>query len=188
MNHMNEPIEIPISKTKLTVLVIGAFAFIIAGFFFALKPSNFVSRIFRNEQIIRIAGIASVVFFGICFFWILRKFFDDKIGLRIDETGIIDNSSGVSVGLIDWNDITGVETYQVYSTKFVVLFTDQPKKYIEKASNVLMKKAMQANNKMCGSPLTINSNALKIRHQELEKLILEKWNDHGKKDALQHSV
>lgn len=185
---MNEPIEIPISKTKLAILVVGALAFIIAGLFVALEPSDFVSRIFSNEKLIRIAGIASVGFFGICFFWILRKFFDDKIGLRIDETGIIDNSSGVSIGLIEWDDIIGVGTYQVSSTKFVVLNTDQPKKYIEKASNKLMKKAMQANNKMCGSPLTINSNALKISRQELEQLILAKWSDQGNKDPLQHPV
>ena len=185
---MDKPIEIPISKTKLTFLLTGALAFVIAGAFFSLEPSNFVSLLFRNEEIIRTAGIASVIFFGICFVWILRKFFNDKIGLRIDETGISDNSSGVSVGLISWNDITGVETYQVYSTKFIVLLTDQPEKYIGKATNGLMKKAMQANNKMCGSPLTINSNSLKIRYQELEQLLFDKWNEHGKKDALQQML
>jgi hypothetical protein len=185
---MKEAIEIPISKTKLTLLALGAMAFVIAGSFFALDPRNFVSPIFKNEQIIRIAGFASVIFFGTCLVWILRKFLDDRVGLRIDESGITDNSSGVSVGLIDWNDITGVGTYQVYTTKFIVLQTDQAKKYIERASNGLTKKAMQANNKMSGSPLTINSNSLKIRHQELEELIFGKWNEHGRKDALQQML
>ena len=94
----------------------------------------------------------------------------------------------MNVGLINWNDITGVGTYQVYSTKFIVLGTDQPDKYIEKASSGLTKKAMQATNKMCGSPLTINSNSLKIKHQKLEELLLEKWNEHGKADALQQML
>lgn len=185
---MKQPIEIQISKTKLSLLIVGASAFVIAGIFFSIEPSNFVSSVYRNEQIIRIAGIASVIFFGACFIWILRKFFDDKVGLQIDETGITDNSSGVSIGLINWNDITGIETYQIYSTKFIVLLTDQPDKYIQKASNGLIKKAMQANHSMCGSPLTINSNSLKIKHAELEKLISDYWDQYGNKNALQQAL
>ena len=180
---MSEPVEIPISKTKLTLLLIAAAAFVLAGFLFAIEPANFTSRIFNNETVIRIVGVASVVFFGACLVFILRKFFDNKIGLRIDETGITDNSSGVSIGHIDWNDVTGVGTYQVYSTKFIVLGTEQPEKYIEKATNVLSKKAMQANSKMCGSPLTISSTSLKIKYQELEQLIFDRWEEHEKKEG-----
>ena len=83
---MSEPVEIPLSKTKLALLLLATAAFVTAGFLFALEPSNFVSRIYNNEDVIRIAGIASVVFFGICFVFIVRKVLDDKIGLRIDET------------------------------------------------------------------------------------------------------
>ncbi|QCK16161.1 STM3941 family protein [Mangrovivirga cuniculi] len=179
------PIEIPLSKLKLTLLLTGAAAFVVAGFLFAIEPANFGSRIFNNEQVIRIVGIVSMIFFGVCLVFILRQLFDDKIGLRIDETGITDNSSGVSVGHIDWNDITGIETFQVYLSKFIVLETDKPDKYLQRASNGITKQAMLANNKICGSPLTISSNSLKIKHQKLEELILEKWNEYGKTDALQ---
>ena len=182
---MNEPVEIPISKTKLTILLIGAGVFVAAGLLIAIEPTNFISRLFNNEQVIRISGIASALFFGICFVFITRKLFNNKIGLRIDETGITDNSSAVSIGLINWNDITDVGTYQVYSTKFIVLGTDQPNKYINKATNGLMKKALQANNRMCGSPITINSNSLKIKHQNLEQLIFNRWNEHVRNDTTQ---
>mgnify|MGYP001801073240 CR=1 FL=1 len=174
---MEEAFEISISRIKLTVLGLGAAIFILFGVFISIEPGHFISPTLSNEVVIRIIGFVSVVFFGGCLYWILRKFFEDKVGLRIDELGITDHSTGVSIGLIHWSDITGVETYQIYSSKFVVLMTDQPQKYIDKATNVLMKKAMQANANMCGSPLTINSNSLKIKHGELEKLLMEKWQD-----------
>ncbi|MDX1372521.1 MAG: STM3941 family protein [Nitrososphaeraceae archaeon] len=179
---MKEAIEIKISHTKLAFFLVLAAAFIIAGIFFLIQPENFVSSIQQSEQLIRIIGIIAVIFFGACFIWILRRFFDDEVGLRIDETGITDNSSGVSVGLINWEDISGIETYQIHSTKFIVLLTDQPDKYIQKARTGLMKKAMQANKSMCGSPLTINSNSLKIKHAELEELIYDQWDKYGNKD------
>ncbi|WP_305982174.1 STM3941 family protein [Roseivirga thermotolerans] len=129
-----------------------------------------------------------MLFFGACSYWIVKRFFEDKIGLRIDEQGIIDKSHGTGIGLIEWNDITGIETFKVHSTKFLILFTDQPKKYINRATNGIMKKTLQANNRMCGSPIAINSNSLKIGHRELELLITENWEKWGKKDALQQAL
>ncbi len=176
-------VEIPISKIKLVLFSILAMAFVIAGFFFVMQPENFESPFSKNEQVIRLVGIASVVIFGGCFLWIVKRLFEDKIGLKIDENGITDHSSGVSIGFIDWNDIVGIETYKISSTKFVVLLTDKPDKYIAKASNRFVKKAMQSNHRMCGSPLTINANSLKISAQKLEELIIDKWLEWGRKAA-----
>jgi len=74
-------------------------------------------------------------------FFIVKKVFSRKAGLTINDKGIIDNSNKISIGLIEWDDITGVETIQVNipvygyffsvsSPKMLVLKTNEPEKYI----------------------------------------------------------
>ncbi len=169
---MKEKIEIPLSKMKIVLLLIGGLVFVIAGMFFILKPSVFVTARFRHENIIRIVGIVSIVFFGLCLFFIVKKLFDNKVGLIIDQNGITDNSSANSIGLIEWQDITMVQTLQIASTKMLLLITDKPDKYIQRAKNGMSKRVMKTNHKMYGSPLSIASTSLKIKFGDLEKLII----------------
>ena len=114
-----------------------------------------------------------MLFFGLGAVYMLRKLFDNSVGLTISEEGITDNSSAVSVGLIEWQDITGVETLEIASNKILLVHTNNPEKYMERAYNFFSRKAMQANYKMYGTPLSITANALQIKYKELEQLIYE---------------
>lgn len=168
---MNDRTEIQLSKKKIFLLLLAGIAFVVIGYFGALKPENFVSLIFRNTEIIRISGIAAICFFGVGVIFIIRKLFDNRPGLIIDKYGITDNSNMTSVGLVEWVDIKKIEKKQVASTKFLIIHTNKPKKYLERAKNLISKKAMVANQKMYGSPLSITSNSLKINFEDLESLI-----------------
>jgi len=172
---MTEKIEIPLSKKKIVLLFIGAVVFVIIGILFLLTPETFKSSIFKNPEIIRLAGIASFMFFGLCTVFIAKKLFDNKVGLTIDQDGITDNSNATSIGLIEWKDIKGIETLQIVSTKILMIMTDQPDKYIDRAKNGISKSAMKANFKMYGSPLSIISNSLKIKFVDLERLIVSEF-------------
>jgi hypothetical protein len=169
-------IEIPLSKTKILLLFIGALLFVILGTFFIITPDTFISPIFKNLQAIRITGIVAVLFFGAVGAYGFRKLFDKTIGLTIDENGITDNSNASSVGLIDWNDIVEIRSEQVASTKFLMIFTNNPDKYMERV-NGFKRKLMQGNMKMYGTPLSITSNTLKYNFDDLQKLIIEKFKD-----------
>lgn len=166
-------IEIPISKTKISFLLIGALIFVILGVLFSLTPDKFATTIFRNPQIIRIVGIVAVLFFGAAGIYGLRKLFDKSVGLIIDNFGITDNSNASSVGLIDWSDILDIKTEQVMSTRFLLIFVDNPDKYLERV-NGFKRKLMKANMKMYGTPLSITSNTLRYDFSDLERLIKEK--------------
>ncbi len=168
---MIDTIEIPISRTKVTLLLLVAIIFVIVGILFLIDPETFQSSIFKNKEIIRIIGIAAVLFFGLGSIFLFRKLFDNKIGLIIDHNGITDNSSATSIGLIEWKDIKRIETLQIASTKILMIITDKPEKYIEKAKGKLAKRAMKTNYKMYGSPISITSNSLKIKFNDLEKLV-----------------
>jgi hypothetical protein len=165
-------IEIPISKTKISILLVGAIMFVLLGILFIITPDTFISSIFRNPQTIKLAGIAGVLFFGAALVYGLRKLFDKKSGLIVDETGIIDNTNASSVGLIKWSDITDIRTEKVMSTKFLLIYTSNPDKYLERAGG-LKRKLMQGNMKMYGTPLSITSNTLKYNFDKLEKLIID---------------
>lgn len=186
---MTDKIDIQLSKTKILLLLIGSTLFVVLGILFILNPEQLENSRFRNLEMIRIVGIVSVVFFGLCLVFIARKLFDKKVGLTIDQDGITDNSNATSIGLIEWNDITNIGTVQVALTKFIMLETDIPEKYIERAKNEISKRAMKANHKMYGSPLSIISNTLKIKHDDLEKLIREEFEKRNKdRTTPQHGV
>ncbi|WP_458629371.1 STM3941 family protein [Winogradskyella sp. PC D3.3] len=81
-----------------------------------------------------------------------------------NDKGIIANSNGTSIGLIEWADITAVETIQlkipVYgyffyasSPKMLIIKTSQPEKHIERSKHTISKEAMKTNNRMYTTPL-----------------------------------
>ncbi len=172
-------IEIPLSKTKIILLLIGALVFVAAGSWGILEPERFASYRYP-KNIVLIIGIASISFFGTCFVFIAKKVFSRKPGLIINENGIIDNSNATSVGLIDWEDITGMKTLKISSSKIIVIKTSKPEKYIRRSKNIISRNAMKANHRMYGSPLSIISNSLKINFNELENLITEQLDKRAK--------
>jgi hypothetical protein len=172
---MNETVEIPLNKSKIILTLIGAVVFIIFGFLFIKDPQSFVTTLIRSPEMVRIAGIAAILVFGLCAVFISIKLFDKKVGLRIDESGITDNSSATSVGLIDWADIQGIQPIQIASAKMLLVMTNNPEKYITRAKNALSKHALKSNLKYYGTPISVFPNSLKIKFDDLEKLLTNEF-------------
>ena len=173
--------------------MIGALAFVIGGIWGIIDAERFAS-IRYSKNLVFFSGLAALLFFGLCFVFIAKKVFSRKPGLIINEKGIIDNSNATSIGLIEWNDITAIETIQINvpvygsfwttkSPKMLIIKTHRPEKYIKRSKNIISKKAMKANNRMYGTPLTIISNTLKIKFSELEKMISEQLKQQKNKNV-----
>ena len=124
-----EKIEIKLSKNKIALLTIGSLIFVIIGILFLLNPESFTSFRYRNEDFIRIAGILSTIFFGATGIYGCFKFFDKKVGLTLNNKGIIDNTNASSVGTINWDEISEIKMEQVMSTKFLLVYIKNTKKY-----------------------------------------------------------
>jgi hypothetical protein len=163
-------IEIPLSKKRILLALFGALVFVVIGILFITIPDTFISPIFSTPQIIRIAGIPAVLFFGAVGIYIVKKLFDKRVGLTIDEKGILDNTNASSVGLIGWNDIVEIKTKQVMTTKFLLIFTKSPDEYIMRF-NGFKRKLLQRNMKVYGTPLSITSSTLSYRFDDLERVI-----------------
>ena len=172
---MIERIEIPVGKKKITIILFGGLILIAGGLWLALNPENFIPNIFRirNPDVIRFWGIVGTLFFGLALTYGIKKLFDKKPGLIIDENGITDNSNASSIGLIKWSDITEVKTEQVMSTRFFLVYVKNPDEYIKKPKSRIKRKLLQANMNKYGTPLSITSNTLSWDFDRLEKLIMK---------------
>ncbi|HCY00041.1 MAG TPA: hypothetical protein DG754_07865 [Bacteroidales bacterium] len=168
-----EKVEIPLSKKKVLLLLFGAIVFVVLGLLLLLLPDRFTHPVLSSTLIIRVIGVIAVLFFGATGIFQLKKLLDKTPGLIIDENGITDNTNAISVGLINWADITGIKTKQVLTTKSLLIFTSNPDKYLDRV-NGFKRKLMKGNIKMCGTPLTIISNTLKCNFEDLERLIRDK--------------
>lgn len=173
-----EQIEIPLSKTKMILTFLGSLMFVGLGIWFLTNPPKSNHWLFGNPTIIFIAGIASVLFFGLVAVIIFRKFSDKKPGLIINKEGITDNSSGVSAGLIPWTDIQEITISQVMNQKFLMFIVRNPEFYLEKVTNPLKRNAMKMNYKTYGSPISISANALQTNFDDLHKLLEDKMTEY----------
>ncbi len=179
-------VEIPLSKTKIILLLLGGLVFVIAGILLTINPEEFISSIMRSPQIIRIGGIIAVLFFGTGSVYVIRKLFDKQMGLIIDEEGIIDNTNALGLVFIRWTDIKKIKTEQVASTKFLLIYTKNPDKYLNRIKG-FKRKLMEGNNIMYGTPLSITSNSLRCNFNDLEKLINDRFKEQLKKFGIPES-
>jgi hypothetical protein len=176
MTTSGERIEIPLSKSKMVLMLIGALAFVAVGFWFVISPPTIENSYWGSPTKIAIVGYASIIFFGLCVFVLIKKLPDNKPGLIIDETGLIDNSSGVSAGQILWSDVADISVIEIHRQKLIMLQVTNPQDYIDKQTSVFKRKMMQMNYKMYGTPLSITSNGLKISFDELLSTLTDKLN------------
>ena len=155
-------------------MVIGSLLFVVLGILFVTNPEKYTSSIMRSPTIIFIAGLASILFFGLCFFFIIKKLGDNSPGLIISNEGILDNSSGVSAGQIKWTEIEDISVIEIQRQKLIKLHVKNPQEYIERQTSGFKRKMMKVSYKMYGTPLTITAHGLKISFNELLSTLTEK--------------
>jgi glucan phosphoethanolaminetransferase (alkaline phosphatase superfamily) len=166
-----DKICIGLSKIKLVLVTLGA-ALLVAVGFLLLWISE--TQSYYPPAFIKIVSIVSIAFFGICLIFLVFKLFDNKPGLVIDSSGITDNSSITAIGFIPWDTITSIKTIEVYQQKIIAIEVKNPNHLIEKQSD-LKKFWLKQNCNSFATPICINTNSLKIKFDELEKLIKEFW-------------
>jgi len=173
MNPQDEKI-IALSKNKLILLVAGSCVFVAFGLWMlSISAAEIEShRRYNDPLFVHGFGLIAALFFGSCGAFGIKKLFDKKPGLVFNSIGIIDNSSGVSAGLIPWSEISGFDIYEVHKQKMLVIFLKNPEKYIE-MGNTIKRHINKVNFKLCGSPIVITSNALQINFDELLKFSSE---------------
>jgi hypothetical protein len=176
---MKQSIAIPLNKNKLILLLSGSIIFIAMGIWFVVAPPSVSNPVLGNPVLIFCVGIVSIIFIGFGAVLFVKKLSDRSPGLIINDQGITDNSGGTSVGFIPWTEIVKIVQTTIANQKFLILFVQEPEKYIQKEKG-FKKKFMQMNYNSYGSPVTISTNALGYNADELYRIIVKKFNEHKK--------
>jgi hypothetical protein len=162
-------IIIPLSKSKVALLVLGSVAFVGAGIWIW---SIAETQTLFNPLYMKGVALASVSFFGLCGIYGCIKIFDRRPGLIIDAEGIVDNSSAVSVGRILWGDVVGLKVSSISGQRFLTIEVVDPQKYVERGG-AFKRRLNAAGAKMTGSPINISSNTLGLKLDELVQVVTE---------------
>ena len=165
----NDVVTIYTSKLKSLGIIFLSLCFVVAGVWM-LYMSRFEAA--NTSFLLRIIGLASIIFFGFCGLYPAIKLFDTRPGLVLDSVGIIDRSSAVSVGRVPWQDIHRIDVTQVENQRFLTFYVRDPERYVQRG-NWIQRRMNALNYKYYGSPVQISSLSLKISFGELNSLVLE---------------
>ncbi|MCL2310546.1 MAG: hypothetical protein FWC42_09835 [Proteobacteria bacterium] len=168
---MEKDTVIALSKTKLLLLIAGACGFVALGCWMVSMDADKIVPIASTpgvffKKAIPVIGIVSIVFFGACALFALKKFADKKPGMILSPSGMLDNSNGVSADFIPWSEITGFSVWEFQRQKILVVNVVDPQKWINMGGPI-WRKLKYINFKLAGSPITISSNLLKVNFAEL---------------------
>jgi len=169
--HTEDEKIIELSKTKLRMLVIGSVIFVAMGLWMVQFDSVQIAARHRYNSPVLMYGIGVIVilFFGFCGVVGIRKLLDKKPGLILNSAGIHDNSSGVAAGFVPWSEITGFSIFEMQKQKILVIKLLEPERYIM-TGGAFKRILNRMNYKMCGSPVAISANSLKVGFDELLKI------------------
>ena len=157
-DRVEEQRVIPLSKSKLMLAFLGSLAFVATGIWIV---------VITEEIYITIVVCVVILFFGLCAVYCFFKLQDNNPGLIISHSGVIDNSSGVAVGEIQWSDVIEMTVLEINGQKMVCMIVHNPEQYIDRQKSFFRRFAMKQSLNMYGTPLIISSVSIKISFDEL---------------------
>lgn len=164
-----DKIEIPISKKKSILILLGAIVFVFVGIWFIISPSLFASKI--NPFIIQTLGVVTVLFFGLCGIACTKTLITKKTGLTIDSSGILCDLGGIAIGFVPWEDIIDIEEFYVSGQGIIKIIVSNPQKYIDRQKSAFSRRAAEMNYKLYDTPVQISASILKYDFSELYNLL-----------------
>jgi hypothetical protein len=171
-------IEIPFSKQKIVFGIVVSITFVVLGYYLFATISDQQNRL--DPRLAKAVGILGIIFFGGTGIFAIKKLFDKSLGLIISDEGIFENTNATSIGFISWDDIIEFKTIQIKSTKILLIFVKNPQLYLDKVSG-FKKFLMKSNFSMYGTPLSITSVTVKIKFNELEQILNQRFEEYRKK-------
>jgi hypothetical protein len=160
---------IALSRAKLKAMVPACAVVLVSGIALCAHA--------RDDAIVtpaldQAAGLLAILFGAACGLYLLRKLVDRRPGLVLTPLGLTDNSSGVAMGFVPWEDIAGVEARELMGQRMLVFHLVDVEKYVRR-HGVLTRPVARSNVAFCGSPLVIAPHALAIEFDELRRVVGE---------------
>lgn len=150
-----------------------------------MDPDKYTSYVFRNSIFIKLVSLFGLILCVAGFIALFVKSLKNNIGIVLNDEGIIDNSNAISIGLIRWDDIINIRTTKFMRYSYIVIEVRDNDYYIKKIKNKFKLRLMKSNIKMYGTPITINSSILKCDFDNLQNIIIQRFNYWKKYGSLQ---
>lgn len=177
MNDNIINIEIPLSKSKIILLLITSIVFVLLGLLFVIDPSRFITVFIKNQIFISIVGYISITFFGFGIYVFMTRLIQTKPGLIITDKGIIYDTNDNTNGFIDWSSITKISTIKIYRQRMIMIHVNNPDEFINSQVKAFKRKLMTFNQNNYGAPIGLTASGFAISFDSLHKLILDRFNN-----------
>lgn len=154
---------IPPSRLKLLGTLLGALGFVALGLLLM-----FVDM--REGLLAKLIGLVCVAFFGAVALSALKHLLSLGPAIVINAKGIVDNSSGVSVGFIAWDEIAEVREYTFQNQTFLGITLKDAATVIARQPR-WKRTAIRANLKLGAAPVNIPQSVLGVKVSDLARQI-----------------
>ncbi|MDP4094740.1 MAG: STM3941 family protein [Bacillota bacterium] len=148
----------------LEIIMLTLCAFDLAG---GIKHSNLVCII---------TGIIALIFFGICFVFIIKIALDKKPLLIISDDGITDMTTAGSKVFIPWSEIKSISVRKVFTQRFIGIDVYDLDKLMSGISPA-KQKIITANLRLKYPPISISLNMANKKFSDVLSLIQNKLNE-----------
>jgi|SRR2546426_8353877 len=179
-SEKEETIAIPLSRITLTAILGGCTVFLCLGLWLL---SNAHTLAILEALLAFSFGGADAVISALLLYYFGRMLLDSSPGLLISPEGIVDNTTPMAAGPVPWEEITKITVSQVDSPVdresfgsllFLVIHIRHPRRYLERG-NALERMVHRWNYGWYGTPVRLSSIALKIKFDELKRIVQENF-------------
>lgn len=176
---MSEIVFLSINRKRMLLMAAVYFSLGLSAFLLVYYFGQ--SQSFINTTVINIVAVIIFLFFLVVSGTYIINLRNKEAGLRVDRTGIYDNLSSISVGLIPWKDINRIEVVKTNATKLILVHVKKPKKYIDSAKNSAVKRLLNQNFELQKTPICINAGILTKPINEVEDVLKQNYQRFVKK-------
>jgi hypothetical protein len=160
---MNQNIVIYPKTSKMLLLGLASLLFVGVSVFMVMNAEEME----LSSVLVIALSFLCIPFFSVGFIYTMYRTFHRKPSLVVDEGGITDNSSAISVGFVRWNDIKEMFLYEFMGQKFLGIVPKDEQAFFATMSPV-KRRLMQVNNRMVKAPVNITQNTVSM---PLEKVL-----------------
>lgn len=165
-----------INKNKNYFKRIGIIVLMVFVLYILVKflryPSEHTYFLLPTKNTVIIFSIVGIVSCCLAIFLIIKSVFRKDVFLKIDEEGIFNGFFLYNKKLIKWEEISKIETIKYNYNNYIAIFLKETPNNEKGISSLFFK----MNEKSMGTPYIITSGDLDCSFDELERLILESYN------------
>ena len=170
VDRQNE-LRIPASRLKLVGTLLGALAFVGLGVLMMITES-------RRGLFAKLIGLVVVGFFGAIVVSVMKHLLFLGPAVIINSKGIVDNSSGVSVGFIAWDEIEEIREYKFQNQTFLGITLKDVNKVVARQPK-WKRSVIRANLKLGAAPVNIPQSVLGVKVSDLVREIQDRFRSGG---------